>query len=187
VKALVAGVGDVRLSDDGFGVEVARRLARDPLPGGVRAIDFGTRAVHLAAHLLHGCEFLILLDTVERGGDPGTLYVIESDGSQAAHRSAAGAGRAPGSIRAPGSPRSPRSIAEAAAVDGTDESLDAVVAAFRALGGDIARVVVVACEPADVGAGVGLTVPVARAVDDAVAIVRELLAETLDETPGQTG
>lgn len=159
MKALVAGVGDVLRSDDGFGVEVARRLARDPLPGGVRVIDFGPHAARLAAHLLHGCEFLILIDTVERDGDPGTLYVIESDGSQAEHHSA---------------------------VDGTEESLDAVVAMFQALGGDIARVVVVGCEPADVGAGMGLTAPVARAVDDAVAIVRELLVETF-ESPGQTG
>ncbi|MBC6462526.1 hydrogenase maturation protease [Actinomadura sp. HBU206391] len=154
----MAGVGDVLLSDDGFGVEVARRLAGEPLPGGVQVIDFGPHAGRLAAHLLHGCEFLILIDTVERGGDPGTLYVIEADGSHAGRH---------------------------AAVDGAEKSLNAAVAMFQTLGGDIARVVVVGCEPAEVGAGVGLTAPVARAVDEAVSIVRQLLVETL-ETPGQT-
>jgi hydrogenase maturation protease len=177
VKALVAGVGEVLMSDDGFGVEVVRRLAREPLPGGVRAIDFGSRAVHLAAHLLHGCELLILIDTVERGGEPGTLYVIESDGSQVASPSI-GTGR-------PSPPRSPRAIE--AASDDLEDSLDAVVAVFQAFGGDIARVIVVGCEPGDVGAGSGLTAPVARAVDEAVEVVRELLAQALGEPPGRSG
>jgi hydrogenase maturation protease len=184
VKALVAGVGDVLLSDDGFGVEVVRRLGRDPLPGGVRAIDFGARADPLAAHLLRGCELLILIDTVRRGGEPGTLYVIESDGTRAVHGS--DAVRAPGGLPPSGLPRSPRADGDAA-VGGAEESLDAVIAVFRSLGGDIQRIIVVACEPADVGAGVGLTAPVAGAVDDAVVIVRELLVAALEEAPGQAG
>ncbi|GAA2083976.1 hydrogenase maturation protease [Actinomadura alba] len=184
MKVLVAGVGDVLLSDDGFGVEVARRLARDPLPGGVRAIEFGARAARLAAHLLHGCELLVLIDTVQRGGEPGTLYVIESDGTRAVHRS--GAVRAPGGFSPPAVPRPSPATGEAA-MGGAEESLDAVVAVFRSLGGDIARIIVVACEPTDVSAGVGLTVPVARAVDDAVVIVRELLVAAMEETPGQAG
>jgi hydrogenase maturation protease len=78
-RVLVAGVGNVFLGDDGFGVEVARRLAGEPLPGWVRVGDFGIRGVHLAYELLEGYEAAILVDAAPRGEAPGTVYVIEPD------------------------------------------------------------------------------------------------------------
>src|SRR4029450_7034926 len=78
-KILVAGVGNIFLGDDGFGVAVARQLAGESLPEGVAVEDFGIRGVHLAYQLLDGYDALILIDAVARGGAPGTLYVIEPD------------------------------------------------------------------------------------------------------------
>ena len=76
---LVAGIGNIFLTDDGFGVEVASRLARQSLPPGVRVADFGIRGVHLAYELLDGYDGLILIDAVPMGEPPGTLAVIEPD------------------------------------------------------------------------------------------------------------
>jgi hydrogenase maturation protease len=72
---LVAGIGNVFLGDDGFGVEVARRLS-GRLPG-ARVVDFGIRGFDLAMALLEPHELVILVDAVRRGGAPGTLYVLE--------------------------------------------------------------------------------------------------------------
>ena len=134
-RVLVAGVGNVFLGDDGFGVEVARRLADETLPGWVRVGDFGIRGVHLAYELLEGYEAAILVDAAPRGEAPGTVYVIEPD------------------------------------LDGE------VFALLKALGGDIPKLLVVGCEPAEVSERMGLSPPVAGAVDQAVAVVRELIGE----------
>src|SRR6202035_5549577 len=75
---LVAGIGNVFLSDDAFGVEVATRLAARPVPPGVRVADFGIRGVHLAYELLDGYDGLILIDAVPMGEPPGTVAVIET-------------------------------------------------------------------------------------------------------------
>ena len=76
---LVAGVGNVFLGDDGFGVEVARAAGHRVLPDWVRVGDFGIRGVHLAYELLEGHEAAILVDATPRGEAPGTVYVIEPD------------------------------------------------------------------------------------------------------------
>src|SRR5689334_24449421 len=76
-RTLVACLGNIFLSDDGFGVEVARRLARQDLPAGVRVTDYGIRGMHLAYDLADGFDSTILVDTTQRGGEPGTIYLIE--------------------------------------------------------------------------------------------------------------
>ena len=78
-RVLVAGVGNVFLSDDGFGVEVARRLAGRDLPAGVEVADIGIRGMHLAYRLLDGYRVLVLVDTVRQGHPPGTLSLLEHD------------------------------------------------------------------------------------------------------------
>ena len=155
-RVLVAGVGNVFLGDDGFGVEVARRLAGEPLPGWVRVGDFGIRGVHLAYELLEGYEAAILVDAAPRGEAPGTVYVIEPDLD------------APG----PDLDNGPGVL-----VDAHGMEPDAVFALLKALGGDIPKLLVVGCEPAEVSERMGLSPPVAGAVDQAVAVVRELLGE----------
>jgi hydrogenase maturation protease len=78
MKILVAGIGNIFLGDDGFGVEVARELARRPLPSGVQVSDFGIRSFDLA-YALDSADLIILVDAVSRGSEPGTLYEIEPD------------------------------------------------------------------------------------------------------------
>src|ERR671917_1618519 len=82
-SVLVAGIGNVFLADDGFGVEVARLLAQRELPPGVKVADFGIRGMDLAYELQEDYDAAILVDAVPRGGEPGTLYVIEPDPAQA--------------------------------------------------------------------------------------------------------
>ena len=76
---LIAGVGNIFLGDDGFGTEVARRLARAGLPDWVRVADYGISGVHLAYDMADGYDTTILVDAAARGGEPGTVYVIEPD------------------------------------------------------------------------------------------------------------
>ena len=77
-SVLVACVGNIFKSDDGFGVEVAAELARRELPDEVRVVDFGIRSVHLVYELLAGYDVLVLVDTVaQQEGPPGSLYLIE--------------------------------------------------------------------------------------------------------------
>lgn len=78
-RVLVAGVGNVFLGDDAFGVEVVRELMRRPNPAHVTVSDFGTRGLDLAYALVDGVDALLLVDAVQRGYAPGTLTVIEPD------------------------------------------------------------------------------------------------------------
>ena len=155
-RVLVAGVGNIFLSDDGFGVEVARQLANEPPSPEVRIADFGIRGVHLAYELLDGYETLVLVDAMSRGDPPGTVTVLEA----------------------------PTDPGEAG--DGVLEAMDAhgmqpaaVLAMLSDLGGHLDRVLVVGCEPALLDDGMGLSEPVAAAVPAAVEAVRDLIASLL--------
>jgi hydrogenase maturation protease len=79
VKILVAGVGNVLRADDGFGVEVARRLVGVPLPGCVRVVETGIAGIALVQELQDGYDALVVVDAVDRGRIPGTVMLIEPD------------------------------------------------------------------------------------------------------------
>ncbi|MHB1433303.1 MAG: hydrogenase maturation protease, partial [Streptosporangiaceae bacterium] len=83
-RVLVAGIGNIFLSDGGFGVEVARRLAELDLPDWVRVGDYGISGMHLAYDLAEGYGTAILIDATPRGGTPGTVYVLEPEAPAAA-------------------------------------------------------------------------------------------------------
>lgn len=151
---LIAGIGNVFLGDDGFGVETVRALSAHPLPDGVEVVDFGVRGVHLAYQLLDGYDTLVLVDAAARGGAPGTLYLIEPDGAPVA----------------PG----------AAVLDGHHMSPDAVLALLGTLCAGTGsapprRTLVVGCEPASTEEGMGLSGPVAAAVPQAVRMLLDLI------------
>ncbi len=78
-RTLVAGVGNIFFGDDGFGVEVAKRLAERELPDGVTVADYGISGMHLAYDLCDGYDRAILIDATPRGGTPGTVYVLEPE------------------------------------------------------------------------------------------------------------
>lgn len=151
MRILVAGVGNVFLGDDGFGVEVARRLAETDLPDGVDVGDFGIRGIHLA-YELSSYDTTILVDATARGEEPGTLYALELE-----------EGRPP------------------AIVDAHGLTPDAVLDLVGVVGGETRRVLLVGCEPADVSPGMELSPPVAAAIEPAVRQVRELIEEELHD------
>jgi hydrogenase maturation protease len=79
-KILIAGMGNILRRDDGFGVEVARRLAAEnTLPGGVRVIEVGIGGIHLVQELMAGYEMLIVIDALHRGSAPGTVHVLTAE------------------------------------------------------------------------------------------------------------
>jgi len=155
-RILVAGVGNVFLGDDGFGVEVARRLATESLPAAVHVADFGIRGVHLAYELLQGYDTLVLLDAASRGEPPGTVFVLEPDFTHE-HSLAHGD--------------------SGFLLDAHSLDPEMVLAILKDLGGRVGRVLIVGCEPADVSEGMALSAPVQRAVDEAVRVVRALVIE----------
>lgn len=162
---LIAGIGNVFLGDDGFGVETVRRLAAGPLPRQVEVVDFGVRGVHLAYQLLDGYDTLVMVDATARGGAPGTLYLIE--------------------VAEPGG------IGGSAVLDGHHMSPDAVLALLDTLcagagGTPPRRILVLGCEPATVEEGMGLSPAVAAAVPEAVRMLVELLHEDLARTEERT-
>ncbi len=152
-RTLVAGVGNIFLGDDGFGVEVVRRMAGDTFPDGVKVVDFGIRGVHLAYELLEGYQTTILVDATPRGGTPGTVYVIEPD-----------LGTIPTGV-----------VMDAHSLDPAT-----VIGMLQALGGTAQDVLIVGCEPATIDDRMGLSEPVERAVDEAVRVIRVLVAERHD-------
>lgn len=170
---LVAGIGNVFLGDDGFGVEALRQLSAHELPGHVEAVDFGVRGVHLAYQLLDGYDTLVLVDATARGGAPGTLYLIEPAG--------------------PGGPDGAGRITLGAPVlDGHQMSPDAVLALLGSLCEGTGstpprRILVVGCEPASIEEGIGLSEPVAAAVPQAVGMILDLLRNEHAEHADDTG
>ena len=159
-RMLVAGVGNIFLGDDGFGVAVASRLTGADLPSWVQVADYGIRGMHLAYDLADGYETAILVDTAQRGEAPGTLTVIEA-----------------------GRPAEPAgAFAQTRMFDAHGMQPDVVLGVLDMLGASSARVLVVGCEPASLDYGMELSEPVAKAVDAAVQIVMDLIAESADKT-----
>jgi hydrogenase maturation protease len=148
-RILVAGVGNVFLRDDAFGVEVVKLLAERPQPPGVQIKDYGIRGVHLVYELLDGYDLFVLVDAAPLGQTPGTVTVLE--------------------VELPSPDAQP-------VIDAHSLTPDAIFGLLSSLGGHPGRNLVVACEPAEVDAGMGLTEPVRAALPHAVRAVEEILA-----------
>jgi hydrogenase maturation protease len=155
VSILVACIGNIFQGDDAFGCEVANVLAHRAASDDVRVVDFGIRGLDLTYALLDAPDLTILVDAVTRGGAPGTLYTIEpdlDDGQTTDQR-----------------------LMDAHSMDPVQ-----VLRAAKALGGHLRRVLLVGCEPADLGGEdgrMGLTPPVSAAVDEAAAMVESLIGK----------
>ena len=153
-RVLVAGIGNIFLGDDAFGVEVVKHLREHSLPDYVKVEDFGIRSYDLAYALMEEWDLVILIDALSRGGEPGTLYTIE--------------------------PELPNANGAGIEVDAHSMNPTAVLHMVRALGGRFGSVLVVGCEPAtiepDLEGNFGLSRAVHEAVDEAVRLVEELVA-----------
>jgi len=157
-KILIAGIGNIFLGDDGFGVEVARRLAEAEFPEGVLVRDFGIRGYDLAYALLDGYDLIILVDAVPRGSLPGTLYVIEPEMD------------------------SPPAEPQGAALDAHAMNPVSVLQLAKSMGPVSGTVLLVGCEPATLGGDegeMGLSEAVAAAVDQAAVLVKRLVEDHL--------
>jgi hydrogenase maturation protease len=161
-RILVAGIGNIFLGDDAFGVEVVRRMLRGELPDHVRAVDYGIRGLDLAYALLDDYDAAILVDATMRGEEPGTLYVLEPELDDA------------------NDDRSP-----SVAMNAHSMNPMAVLEMVKAMGGRPRRVLIVGCEPATLGdefeGTMGLSAPVESAVASAIAMVESLIAKAAQE------
>jgi hydrogenase maturation protease len=154
-RILVAGVGNAWLRDDGFGGVLARRLEQQQLPEGVAVMDAGTGGLDLAYEVMRGYNALVILDVSRQGGEPGTLYVMEVSEESVEGR-----------------------IDDGEAINPHGMDPQTVLRFVRSIGAWPGRVVVIACEPAEVQElGFGLSADVQSAVERAV----ELVFETVDE------
>lgn len=156
-RILIAGLGNVFLGDDGFGIEVANKLLEDPPPGDVYIVDFGARGSHLVFALLDDYDLVILIDAARRGRRPGDIYLLEPD--------------------------IPLGLAGQPAEGLFDpHNMDpaGVVRLVATMGGRIGRLLLVGCEPMPIGRaslGDGLSEPVHGAVDCAVGLIHRLVAQ----------
>ena len=165
-RILIAGIGNIFFGDDAFGSEVAQRLLRRSQLEGVRVVDFGIRGLDLAYALLDPYEAVILVDAVPRGGQPGTLYVLEPEIPVAA---------------------SPDVQIEPHGMDPVK-----VLRMAASLGGQLGRVLLVGCEPQPPADPEDMETEmcdaVRVAVDQAVSLVESLVVrllhgESLHTTP----
>jgi hydrogenase maturation protease len=154
-QILVAGVGNAWLRDDGFGGAVAKALSERDLADGVHVMDFGTGGLDLAYEVMRGYDALILLDVSRQGGEPGTLYVME-----ASEEDVEGG------------------IEDGQMIDPHGMDPQTVLRFVKYVGGWPGRVVVIACEPAEVeDVGFGLSEAVQASVERAVGVVLDTIAE----------
>ena len=165
-RVLVAGVGNIFLGDDGFGVEVVRRLAEREMPEGVEVKDFGIRGMDLAYALQEDYEVVVFVDAVPRGEEPGTVYLIEPE------------------------------IEDDGEVSLDTHGMDPVkvIKLSRALGAEPTRTLVVGCEPRVVLSGedyddmlMELSEPVQAAVGEAVKLIESLVEEIGGEGKVRSG
>ncbi|MEJ7653914.1 MAG: hydrogenase maturation protease [Chloroflexia bacterium] len=167
-RILVAGIGNIFLGDDAFGVEVVRLLAERDQPVGVQVVDFGIRGIDLAYAIMDGYDATIMVDTVQRGGAPGDLYIIEPE------LGTLGTSAQPG--------------IETHNVDPVK-----VLSLVASLGGVscAGRLYVVGCEPETFGPEetglMGLSAPVQRASVEAVGLVESLVVSLLAELGAGVG
>jgi hydrogenase maturation protease len=162
-RVLVAGIGNIFLGDDAFGVEVIRRLSAQPQSQEVTIRDFGIRGFDLAYALNEAWETVILVDALSRGERAGTIFVLE-----------------------PSLGELEKGLDQDIQPHGMDP-LQAIRMA-KSLGDLPPRLLVVGCEPADLGGddgAMGLSAEVHAALDPAIKIIERLVSEALASKPSQ--
>jgi hydrogenase maturation protease len=158
-RILIAGIGNIFMADDAFGVEVAAWLANQSFPAGVRVADFGIRGFDLAYALMEGYETTILVDAYPGEGQPGTLFVLEPD------------------LKDLNSAKMQQAFIEPHAMNPIN-----VLRMATSMGGQLKRVLLVGCVPATLGpeeGQMGLSEPVLAAVDEAVKLINSLVTRIL--------
>jgi hydrogenase maturation protease len=161
-KVLVAGIGNIFLGDDAFGSEVARRLEGRPWASSVKVVDFGIRGLDLAYALCEPHDLTVLIDATPRGGAPGTLYLIEPDLTD---------------LKEDSPPH--ETLFDAHSLDPLQ-----VLRMAHSQGAELENILLVGCEPGDLGGEegrLGMTEPVAAAVEEALELVSQLVRNFLED------
>jgi hydrogenase maturation protease len=159
-RVLIAGIGNIFLGDDGFGVEVAQRLARCELPPEVRVVDFGIRGLDLTYALQDGYDTTILIDAFPHGKEPGTVSVIEPNLNDLEFGPDQGGFVEPHGMN-------PMNVLRMA----------------KAMKTPLEHILLIGCEPAYLGGDdghMGLSEPVETAVIEAMKIAQSLVKQILD-------
>lgn len=153
---LIAGIGNIFMGDDGFGVEVVRRLLDCELPEQVRVVDFGIRGLDLAYALQDGYPTTIFIDAYPHGQPPGTVSVVEPDLTEIS--------------------------AESKLVEAHSLNPASVLNMAKAMNAPLNRILLVGCEPESLGGDeglMGLSAAVEAAVTHAVAETQSLIGSIL--------
>ncbi len=160
-RVLIAGMGNVLKYDDGFGVEVARRLlATQDLPANVTVIEVGIGGISLVQELLGQYDALLVIDAVQRNGSPGQVYVLEAE--------------------VPNLDDLAEPVRRDFLADMHYTTPSRAMILAKALGVLPRKVLIVGCQPEVYDDfGLGLSAPVTTAVDAAVARVNELLSDLI--------
>jgi len=157
-SVLIAGIGNIFQGDDAFGVSVVQKVAGIRFPENVRVMDIGIRSLDLAFALLEQFDQVILVDAAARGGLPGTLYTIEISPDDVPH-----------------------SDEQVGLVNSHALDPVRVLTMAKSMGARFGKIILVACEPLaldhDETGHIGLSDPVAAAVDPAVSILVRLVEE----------
>jgi hydrogenase maturation protease len=161
-RVLIAGIGNIFDGDDAFGVEVAQRLSNRSLPADARVVDFGIRGFDLAFAFMDGYDLNVIVDTVQQGGSPGTLYLIEPDLDHLDELES-----------------------QSPALDTHGMHPVRVLRLAKQMGANLGRVLILGCEPESFGSEdegkMGLSTAVEQAVGFAAERIEALVAETLME------
>lgn len=161
LRILIAGIGNIFLGDDAFGVEVARRLSSRHFPPNVTVKDFGIRGYDLAYALLDQYDTTILVDACPRGEAAGTLYVIEPD------------------LNNLGGSEEQQGAVEAHSMNPLN-----VLRLAKSMGGPLKRILLVGCEPGTLGpeeGQMGLSGPIEAVIDDAVKLIESIVNKVMNK------
>jgi hydrogenase maturation protease len=159
-RVLIAGIGNIFLGDDGFGVEVAQRLARCELPSEVRVMDFGIRGLDLVYALQDGYDTTILIDAFPHGKEPGTVSIVEPNLNDLEVGPDRGVFVEPHGMN-------PMNVLRMA----------------KAMKAPLEHILLIGCEPAYLGGDdghMGLSAPAEAAVNEAMKIIQSLVKQILD-------
>lgn len=158
-RILIAGIGNIFMGDDAFGVEVLKRLAMCKLPEGVRLVDFGIRGFDLVYALQDGYETTILVDACSQGHLPGTVFLIEPD------------------------VESMQGSEQQSVVDTHGMNPANGIRMAKSMHVPLKRLLVVGCEPQTLGGEeghMGLSEPVEAALEEAVRVIESVVSRILD-------
>ncbi|MBS1811093.1 MAG: hydrogenase maturation protease [Acidobacteria bacterium] len=146
-RILIAGIGNIFLGDDGFGVAVAQQLLQREITDNICVRDFGIRGFDLAMKLAENYDVVILVDAMARGGNPGDVYWLDLDLHELENHT------------------------EITTHELTPLRALALGTAFGAI---YQQVFIVGCEPLNLDEGMGLSEPIWQAIPEAISLIDSL-------------